>query len=148
MATVTTLPKRNEIPKEYTWNLESIYATDADWERDFSHVVSLLPEIRAFEGRLGESGQSLLDALRTRDNAFEIWGRLFVYANMRMHEDSANSTYQALADRATTLANDLNTAAAYVTPEILSIPQQQLDTFVEQTPGLPLYRHALDEINR
>jgi oligoendopeptidase F len=148
MATVTTLPKRNEIPKEYTWNLESIYATDANWERDFTHVVSLLPEIRAFEGRLGESGQTLLDALRTRDNAFEIWGRLFVYANMRMHEDSANSTYQALADRATTLANDLNTAAAYITPEILSIPQQQLDTFVEQTPGLPLYRHALDEINR
>jgi oligoendopeptidase F len=148
MATVTTLPKRNEIPKEYTWNLESIYATDADWERDFTHVVSLLPEIRAFEGRLGESGQTLLDALRTRDNAFEIWGRLFVYATMRMHEDSANSTYQALADRATTLANDLNTAAAYITPEILSIPQQQLDTFVELTPGLPLYRHALDEVNR
>src|SRR5690349_19896232 len=67
---------------------------------------------------------------------------------MRINDASANSTYQPLADRATTLANDLNTAAAYVTPELLSIPQQPLDTFVEQTPGLPLYRHALDEVNR
>ena len=148
MAGVQTLPKRSEIPQQYTWNLESIYPTDAAWEEDFARVVGLLPEVRGFAGRLGESGETLLQALQVRDRAYEVWGRLFVYANMRMHEDSANSTYQALADRATTLANDLNTAGAYVTPEILAIPEDRIAAFLAGTPGLDLYRHALDEINR
>lgn len=148
MSAVTTLPKRSEAQKEYTWNLESIYATDADWQTDFTRVVALLPGLRAYEGRLGESGDVLLEALTNRDNAYEIWGRLFVYANMRMHEDSTNSTYQGLADRATTLANDLNTATAYMTPEILALPQERIDAFLSETPGLQVYRHALDEINR
>src|SRR5260221_280762 len=129
MASVTTLPKRNEIPKDQTWELESIYPTDADWERDFAQVSAQLPEIRAFEGRLGESAEILLAALQLRDAANETLGRLVVYATMRMHEDSANSTYQALADRATTLANDLNAAGAYFTPEILALPQAQVDSF-------------------
>ncbi|MGH2517274.1 MAG: oligoendopeptidase F, partial [Ktedonobacterales bacterium] len=148
MTAVKTLPKRGDIPAEYTWNLASIYSTDSLWEEDFARVAALLPGIRAFEGRLSASGDVLLQALQVRDDASEIWARLFVYANMRMHEDSANSTYQALADRATTLANDLNTAGAYIGPEILAIPRETLNGFVEQTVGLQLYRQALDEINR
>ncbi|WIG62042.1 MAG: Oligoendopeptidase F [Ktedonobacterales bacterium] len=148
MASATTLPKRSEIPTEYTWNLETIYATNDVWEADFARVTALLPDIRAYEGRLGESGTTMLAAFKVRDTAYEVWGRLFVYANMRMHEDSANSTYQALADRSTTLANDLNTANAYMTPEILAIPQERIESFLAETAGLDLYRHALDEINR
>ncbi|HLZ24906.1 MAG TPA: oligoendopeptidase F [Ktedonobacterales bacterium] len=148
MSAIKTLPSRSEIPHEYTWNLASIYPTDSQWEADFARVTALLADIRAFEGRMGESGEVLLQALQVRDSASELWGRLFVYANMRMHEDSANSTYQGLADRATTLANDLNTSGAYMTPEILAIPQEKLDGFVEHTAGLKVYRQALDEINR
>jgi oligoendopeptidase F len=148
MAGVKTLPKRSEIPQEYTWNLESIYPANAKWEEDFARVTGLLPEIRSYQGRLGESGAVFFEALQRRDAAYEVWGRLFVYANMRMHEDSTNSTYQALADRATMLANDLNTASAYMTPEILALPQERIDAFFTETPALELYRQALDEINR
>jgi oligoendopeptidase F len=148
MTGVKTLPRRSEIPAELTWNLASIYPTDARWEEDFAHVAGLLPELRSYAGRMGDSGATLLEALGRRDHAYEVWGRLFVYATMRMHEDSTNSTYQGLADRATTLANELNAATAYMTPEILAIPQERLDTFLAETPGLQLYRHALDEINR
>ena len=148
MSTVTTLPKRHEIPEEYTWNLASIFASDSDWETEFAQVSALLPAIRAYQGRLAESGATLLEAFQARDAAYERWGRVFVYATMRMHEDSANSTYQALADRATTLGNELNTAGAYLTPEILAIPEERIQGFLAETPGLDLYRQALDEITR
>ncbi|HEX6818848.1 MAG TPA: oligoendopeptidase F, partial [Ktedonobacterales bacterium] len=148
MTAATTLPKRSEIPTSYTWNLQSIYQSDAEWERDFTRVTEMLPRVAAFQGRLCSSGETLLEALRLRDGAYEVWGRLFVYANMRMHEDSANSVYQALADRSTTLANDLNTASAYMTPEILATPEATIQRYLEEVEGLRLYRHALDEINR
>jgi len=148
MTTAQALPKRSEIPTEMTWNLSAIYPTDAEWEAEFTRVAGLLPGIAAFTGRLGESAQTLLQAFTTRDAAGEALGKLYVYAHMRLHEDSANSVYQALADRVTTLANDFNTNTAYMTPEILAIPQERLDGFVAGEPGLALYRHQLDEITR
>lgn len=148
MTTAHALPKRSEVPAELTWNLSAIYPTDAAWETEFVRVAALLPGVAAFAGRLGESAGTLLEAFTLRDNAGEALGKLFVYAHMRLHEDSANSVYQALADRVTTLANDFNSATAYMTPEILAIPQERLDSFLASEPGLVVYRHQLDEITR
>lgn len=146
MTNAQALPKRSEIPTELTWNLSAIYPTDAAWEAEFARIAALLPGVAAFTGRLAESAQTLLAAFTTRDNAGEALSKLFVYAHMRMHEDSANSVYQALADRVTTLANEFSSATAYMTPEILAIPQERLDAFVAGEPGLAVYRHQLDEI--
>lgn len=143
-----TLPKRSAVAREFTWNLESIYASESAWEADFARVADMLPGVREYQGRLDSSAQALYEGLTRRDRASELLGRVLVYAHMRLHEDSANNTYQALADRVTTLANDFNTACAYIVPEILAIPQERIDAFLEQEPGLRLYRHAFDEINR
>lgn len=148
MTTAQGLPKRSEIPTEMTWNLSAIYATDALWEAEFTRVSGLLPGIAAFAGRLGASAQDLLDALTTRDQAGEALSKLYVYAHMRQNEDSANSFYQALSDRVSTLANEFSATTAFFTPEILAIPQERLDSFLQSEPGLALYRHQLDEITR
>jgi oligoendopeptidase F len=67
---------------------------------------------------------------------------------MHLDEDTANSTYQALNDRITTLYNELSTTTAYLTPEVLAIAPEKLEEFLGEVPGLDLYRHALDDINR
>jgi len=147
---MTTAPprKRADVLQEHTWNLESIYPTNAAWEQDFQRVVAMLPQIREFAGRLSTSAKTLLDALSARDAAGETLERVYVYAHMRMDEDTTNNTYQALLDRATTLFSEYGAATAYMTPEILAIPQARLDAFLAEEPRLQVYRHALDEINR
>jgi oligoendopeptidase F len=148
MTTAQTLPRRAEIPVELTWDLTTIYTADVAWEADFARVAAQLPGIAAYAGRLSDSAATMREAFTSRDSAAETLGKLFVYANMRLHEDSANSTYQGLADRVTTLANDFSAAIAYMTPEILAIPQEKLDRFLTEEPALIIYRHQLDEINR
>ncbi|HZC05808.1 MAG TPA: oligoendopeptidase F [Ktedonobacterales bacterium] len=148
MTTAQTLPKRSEIPTELTWNLSAIYPTDVAWEAEFARVAAQLPQVRAFEGRLGESAQTLLAAFTARDAVGEALGKLFVYAHMRLHEDTTNSAAQALADRVTTLDSEFSSAVAYMRPELLAIPQERLDSFVASEPGLAVYRHQLEEITR
>ncbi|HEU5347377.1 MAG TPA: oligoendopeptidase F [Ktedonobacterales bacterium] len=143
-----TRPKRNEVKREDTWELESIYPTNEAWEADFARVSAMQPSLSELQGHLGDSARNLLEAFRRRDAAGDILGRLFVYAYMRLHQDSTDNTYQAMADRVTTLANDINTATAYQTPEILAIPQDRLDAFLRDEPRLQAYRHFLDEITR
>ena len=143
-----TLTKRSDIAKDYTWDLESIYPTDDDWEKSFKKLEQGLPELEALKGTLAQSGQALLKVLQTRDELFEELETLYVYASMRKDEDTTNSVYLGMFDRAMQLFVRASTVISYIEPEILALPQVTLDTFVQETSGLSLYKQQLDDINR
>lgn len=143
-----TLTKRSDVPGEYTWDLESIFPTNEDWENAFKALQHRLPELEALKGTLAQSGQALLAVLQKRDELFEKLETLFVYASMRKDEDTTNSTYQGMYDRAMQLVVRASTAASYIEPEILAIPQATLDRFVQETPGLAIYGQQLHDLNR
>ncbi|HAG98386.1 MAG TPA: oligoendopeptidase F [Ktedonobacter sp.] len=143
-----TLKKRDEIPVEFTWNLESIFPTNDDWEHDFQALQQRLPELEAIAGTLAQSGQVLLTVLRKRDELSQELERLYVYASMRKDEDTTNSTYQGMADRAVQLYVRFATVASYIEPEILALPPATLDQFVKETPELALYGQQLHDLNR
>ncbi|MBE3559912.1 MAG: oligoendopeptidase F [Ktedonobacteraceae bacterium] len=146
--TLQTYQKRTEIPAEYTWELESIFPDNQEWEREFQELQSRLPELAALQGTLSQSGQALLTVLQKRDEVAERLERLYAYASLHKDEDTTNSTYQGMADRAMQLYVHLSTALSYIEPEILALPQETLDAFVNETPGLALYKHQLDDLGR
>ena len=139
---------RQDIAEEYTWNLESIFASNEDWEREYKELQQRLPELASLQGTLAQSGQALLKVLRKRDELFERIERLYVYTSMRKDEDTTNGTYQAMSDRAMQLYVQAATIASYIEPEILALPEARLDTFVKETPGLKLYEQQFDDLNR
>ena len=140
--------KRGDIPHEYTWDLESIFPGDGDWEDSYKTLQQRLPELEALKGTLAQSGQALLEVLQKRDELFEKLESLFVYASMRKDEDTTNSKYQGMYDRAMQLVVYASTVASYIEPEILALPETTLDRFVQETPGLDLYRQQLHDLNR
>ncbi len=144
----TTLPKRGEVPVELTWNLESIYATPEDWEQAFTWLNDELPKLSAYQGTLGKSAQTLYDALQLDNRLSEVLGKLYSYAAMRADEDTANGTNLARLSRVTTLAAKAAAASSFMTPEILEIPQEQIEAFLREDPRLQLYQHLLDELLR
>lgn len=144
----TTLPKRSEVPVELTWNLETIYATPEDWEQAFTWVNEELPKLSAYQGTLGSSAQRLYDALQLDNTVSEALGKLYVYASMRSDEDTSNSANLARLSRVTTLAAKAGAASAFMTPEILEIPQERIESFLREEPRLELYRHLLEELLR
>lgn len=142
-----SLPTRNEIPTEEKWNLEDIFATDEEWEKTFDTVKERLPEMEKFKGRLGESAETLYEALHFEDEITQQLGKLYTYAHMRSDEDTANSFYQGLNDRAASLATQVSSALSFVVPEILSIDEDKLKTFLDENEDLQLYRFAIERIN-
>ena len=148
MIAVQTFKKRSEIPSELTWNLANIFAQDEIWERDFRSLQSRLPELEKLQGTLSQSGEAFLRVLSKRDELFEELERLYVYSSMHKDEDTTNSKYQGMADRAMQLLVRASTVAAYIEPEILALPPEKLDGFLRETSGLTLYKHQLEDLNR
>jgi len=143
-----TLPKRSEVPNEWKWKLEDIYATDAAWEQDVAKVKEMIEQIKAKQGTLAESGKNLLETLLLQDEITKTLDRVYVYARMRRDEDNSNSTYQALTDRASSLSTQVYSAMSYIQPEILAIPTEELEKLQQSEQGLEHYRLLLEEITR
>lgn len=143
-----TLPTRKDVPVQYTWRLEDIFATDEQWEEEFQAIAALLPKFSEYKGRLGESAQTLYEALQYRDHVLFRLGKLYAYAHMRHDEDTANSFYQAFETRAESLYAEAGNVMAFIVPEILALDEDVLRTFLQQYEPLRLYEHELDEMNR
>lgn len=145
---MTALPKRSELKQAETWNLESIYPSVDAWEADYAQAQQRLPELAAFTGKLGESADQLLAALRLRDELSTLVEKLYVYAHMRKDEDNTNPTYQGLEQRGMSLYVQLSGATSFFDPEIIAIPAERLQSFLQQNKDLALYTHLLQDLMR
>ncbi|PSP57399.1 oligoendopeptidase F [Halobacteriales archaeon QS_1_67_19] len=145
---MSSVPERSEIDTEYKWDLESIYATDDDWERAYVEVEDRLDELAAYEGRATEDDQTLLEVLELRDELLRTVAKVVNYARMRKDENTADQHYQALATRAQRLASEADSASSFIEPEIQALDRDELDRMIEGTDGLELYDHYLDDVFR
>jgi oligoendopeptidase F len=146
-AAVKSLPVRSEIPVEETWRLEDIFPSDQEWEKEFQDVKNMIPEVKKFEGKLGESADTLYQALDEQNQLLERIGKLYAYSHMRYDQDTTNSFYQGLDDRMKNLYSQAASQLAYIVPEILSIDEGKINEFLKQKSELQLYKHALEELN-
>lgn len=142
------LPKREDIPQEFRWKREDMYAGVDKWEQDFKAVKARLPELESFRGQLGASSANLLKCLELRDQLSQMVEKLFVYAKMGKDEDTTNGEYQALTDRAMSLSVETDAVLSFVVPEILTISTDKLHSFVEGEKRLEPYKFFLQELLR
>ncbi|WP_019153226.1 oligoendopeptidase F [Robertmurraya massiliosenegalensis] len=144
---VKKLPARSEIKVEDTWRLEDIFPTDEAWDKEFQEVSALIPGVSAYQGKLAESADTLYEALQKQDQILERISKLYTYAHMRYDQDTTNSFYQGLDGRIKALYSQVASALAYIVPELLSIEEDKIQSFLQEKEELKLYEHALDEIN-
>jgi oligoendopeptidase F len=144
---VKTLPTRDNIPVEETWRLEDIFSSDEEWEKEFKEIKELIPGIKKFEGKLGESPEVFYEALQFEDQLLERIGKLYTYSHMRYDQDTTNSFYQGLDSRMKGLYSQAASQLAFIVPEILAIDESKVKDFITHKPELKLYEHALAEIN-
>ena len=140
--------KRIEQKVEDTWCLEDMLESDDFWEEEFGRLQRMIFQYEDFEGTLGESADRLLEYLKFNDETNLLMERLYVYANMRYHQDMANSMYQEFAARAQTLMVEISGASAFAEPEILEITTEKINIFFNENPELETYKRYISEILR
>mgnify|MGYP001176804663 CR=1 FL=1 len=142
------LPKREEVPEALTWDLTTIFPTDEAWETEYENLRKELPKIETFQNTLHESAERLLDLLQLQDQLSERLGKLYVYAHLRYDQDTTNSFYQGINQKAESLLAFASSQMSYIVPEILQIGEETLRRFLKENESLQLYEKTLDEIIR
>ena len=144
---MTTIPKRSEVNAADTWDLAPMYADDAAWEADFANWASKIPEYAKYKGTFADSASSLRKAIDFHEE-FERQGeKIGTYAFLKHTEDVSDSKYQGMKGRYIGIAAQAAEADSYARPEIMAIPDDKMQQFL-QSKELEPYKRMLEQVRR
>ena len=125
------LKKRSEIEERYKWNLEDIIPSEKVLEELLHTAEDSVAAYESYKGTLGTSAKRLAEFLKFDVELSEIFARLSSYARQKSDEDTSAGEYQALLSQVTTLSTKAGEASAFAEPEILEIPKETMEAFLE-----------------
>lgn len=148
MAEIKKIPERSEIPEKDRWAIEDLYPTDEAWSLDMDKLKALTAELAAFAGTLGQDAKTLLAYAQKMEQASVLLSNLFNYSSRRNDADTRVSKYQEMNGMAMSAYVGFSSATSFETPEIMSIPEADMERFYAEEPGLERYRRYIFNIRR
>ena len=145
---MSSVPERSDIDAAYKWDLQDIYASDEAWETAFEAVSERVEEVADYEGRVTDDAATLLELLELREDIFRDLQQVMTYAQLRSAEDTRNQEYQAMSARASALGSEASSAISYLEPELQSLTEADVASFIDDEPELAAYDHYLDDVLR
>ncbi len=138
--------RREQIPERYRWDTTRLFENDDAFSRALSEAKDLEEEYEIWEPTAMSSGAGLLGYLRFDDDATLELERLFNYVSRRADEDTRVGKYQDLKAQLRALIARVGAASAWFVPRLLALSDETLDGWYADTPGLNLYRRAIDKL--
>ncbi len=142
-----TLPLRSQVPIDVTWNLESIFPTPEDWEAAGEEITEYIPQLAAYQGRL-KNPQTLLAYQQLAETAGILAGKYQNYASNYYSVDTTNQRNGARLGQIRSLGSQLAAATAFFEPELMEMGLGVVEGWINSTPELGFFRHALDKLKR
>ena len=139
--------KRSEQDIRFQWDLTKIFPDTAAWEAAMQAASDAVDALASVPGTLGTSKEAFkagLDAVFAASLKMET---PYIYAFLKKTEDGSDARSQEMEAKATSLAVKFGAATAFVNPEILAIPAETLDAWM-QDEALATYCHTVDDIVR
>ena len=142
------VPERKDIPENYRWDLEAIYPNFDEWQKSFDSVSGKIDALKDYAGKLGDGSKTLLEFIKTSEAVSLEIEKLYVYANMKSHEDLRESKPMELAGLAESLMVKLTAATAFFEPEILALPHDYINDCIKNEHELTRYEFFFRKLLR
>lgn len=129
MSKTKRLPTRKQVRKQDTWDLATLYADDAAWDKEFRKWEKRIPKFEKFRGTLGKSAKQLAECLKFDTQFDRVADRLGTYAFLRTAEDTADGDAQSMLARFSNAGSRAQQAASFIQPEIMAIADTKMKRF-------------------
>lgn len=139
--------RRNEISPEFQWDLTPIFKDIDAWSAALERATEAVKALETLPGTLGSSAEALKAGLDRIYDAEQQAERVYQYAFLTKSGDNGDPKYQEMEARAISLIVALQTATAFVAPEILAIDPDTLNAWIARE-DMKSYRHLADDLAR
>ncbi len=144
----TTIPPRNKIEKKYTWNAESVFKSPREWEAELQSILKDLPKIKKYQGNLGTSPETLLQAMQALEALMKRVMHVYMYAAFSYNVDTTDQKATAMLGKAQGMYGQVAGAVSFINPELLQIGKAMLDDWMNKNEKLGIYRQSMRDLFR
>ena len=138
---------RKDVPETDKWNLSSLYKSNNEWEKDLESLKPLVEKVASFSGKLGESSDTLLEALKNLEQAELKLETIYNYASLQHNADEDDSAAADREGRASMAYTDFSAKLSFFDPELQSIPDEKINSWIE-LPEFADYKIYLKKLLR
>ena len=125
------IPLRSEVAADDKWDLSKLFTNDEDWNKALAEFEKAAEKLPHFKGTLGKSADALAGYLDFSRGLNILGERLIYYAELRQSEDEGDSSARAMMGKITMAAAKANAASSWENPELLAIPEKDMETFLK-----------------
>ncbi len=143
-----TAQETGAVDPRYTWDLTELYPSLDEWDKAREDVLASLEEIEARRGTLGDSAESLFEALSLISNTSKDASRVFAYASLAADEDLRVTDTQERRELGRIMFARFSEATAWVQPEILAVGKEVIDAYLKEDERLAPFAYQLDDTLR
>jgi len=145
---MTTPLPRSKVKKNQTWNSESVFASPEAFDAEVKSILESLPAIKKYQGHLGESPYTFIEAMSAIDALSERATKVRVYASMSSAVNTADQTGAALNSKASSALAQVGAVTSFIDPELLTIGEAKLRQWIKDNPRMRLYEHYFNDLFR
>nr|WP_320132058.1 oligoendopeptidase F [uncultured Holophaga sp.] len=131
-----------------TWDLTLLYPDEAAYQAARQRVVQGMERIPSFRGHLGDSAAGLADALDCIYGLRKELTRLNTYASLAHDENTKLTPGLERSQELDLLVTRFSQAVSFMDPELLTVGEARIRSFLKEEPRLAVYRFPLEEVLR
>ena len=139
---------RDEIPDKYKWDFSDIYENWEAWEKGFADLEKLMSDVAALKGTLAGGPESLYNAFKLQDDLGVLAFRVFRYPQLMYDTDTRNQEVSANLQKVRILFSKFGTATSWINPEMLEIPWETMEAWLDNNQTLEPYRFSIEDLYR
>ncbi len=138
---------RSSVPVNDTWDLTVMYKTVEDWNNALQSASELPDKLLSYKNKATESPETLLETIEAILKASRTVEMIYTYSHMIQDQDLSDSTGSEMNQKAMDLLNNLAASISWFNPEVLSVPEEKMISWINDTP-VSKYRVWLEDILR
>lgn len=140
--------KREDIDKKYKWNLEEYYPSWEVWDRELAQTRELMKKVPEYKGKIKYSSEKFTEMIQLEEKIGRTIEKLYIYPYMLKDINSKDETASVKLQEIMSILTEYSVATSWMTPEILEIPQETMEKWIEKNPVLKEHKFSLMEIYR
>ena len=123
---------RAKVKKNQTWNAESVFPSPEAFDAEVKSILEVLPEVKKYQGHLGDSPDTLLEAMHALDALDQRSMKVRVYATMSSAVDANDEQGAAMNGKAMSALAQVGAATSFLEPELLSVGEAKLRQWLDR----------------
>lgn len=142
------LTDQDNIDHQYKWKLSDIYPDWEAWQKDFEIVEMMVDSMASFKGKQSLGPEYLYRTLLTDEKINILFYKVYQYPHFLRDLDTRDQSVAGKFKQAQLLFSKYQSETSWMNPELLQIPWETMEKWLDETSELAPYRFEIEDLYR